>query len=131
MRPGSAVVYVSGYTDDAIGQHGLLDAGTHVLSKPFTSQQLLLNCREVLSSGDQASTTPRSGLRPRVVLTGTTDEVVGRYGAIAEGTVFIQEPFGPSCPRSAGSSTRPAECPAIMANCRVRLAGKRIEQKIR
>jgi hypothetical protein len=48
LRPGVAVVYMSGYTDDAIGQHGLLDAGTHFLQKPFTSQQLLLKCREVL-----------------------------------------------------------------------------------
>ena len=52
LRPGSAVVYMSGYTDDAIGQHGLLDAGTHFL-QPFTSRQLLLKCREVLSSGDR------------------------------------------------------------------------------
>jgi CheY-like chemotaxis protein len=48
LRPGAAVVYMSGYTDDAIGQHGLLDAGTHFLQKPFTSQRLLLKCREVL-----------------------------------------------------------------------------------
>jgi two-component system, cell cycle sensor histidine kinase and response regulator CckA len=54
LRPGSAVVFMSGYTDDAIGQHGLLAAGTHFLQKPFTSRQLLLKCREVLSSVTQA-----------------------------------------------------------------------------
>jgi hypothetical protein len=53
---------MSGYTDDAIGQHGFLDAGTHFLQKPVTSQQLLLKCRQVLSFGDQASTAARSGL---------------------------------------------------------------------
>ncbi len=48
LRPDARVVYMSGYTDDAIGQHGLLDARTHFLQKPFTSQQLLTKCREVL-----------------------------------------------------------------------------------
>jgi hypothetical protein len=48
LRPGAPVVFMSGYTDDAIGHHGLLDAGTHFLQKPFTSQQLLVKCREVL-----------------------------------------------------------------------------------
>jgi CheY-like chemotaxis protein len=48
LRPGSAVIYMS-------------DAGTHFLQKPFTSQQLLLKCRKVLSFGDQASTAGGSG----------------------------------------------------------------------
>jgi CheY-like chemotaxis protein len=58
LRPGAAVVYMSGYTDDAIGQHGLLEAGTHFLQKPFTSQHLLLKCREVLGE-PMASGPPR------------------------------------------------------------------------
>jgi CheY-like chemotaxis protein len=60
LRPGAAVVYMSGYTDDAIGQHGLLDAGTHFVQKPFTSQDLLIKCREVLGSGDRLTSTARS-----------------------------------------------------------------------
>jgi hypothetical protein len=60
LRPGVAVVYMSGYTDDAIGQHGLLDAGTHFLQKPFTSHQLLQKCREVLGASD-APPTPGPG----------------------------------------------------------------------
>jgi PAS domain S-box-containing protein len=52
LRSGVAVVYMSGYTDDAIGQHGLLDLGTHFLQKPFTSHQLLEKCREVLGASD-------------------------------------------------------------------------------
>jgi FixJ family two-component response regulator len=52
LRSGVAVVYMSGYTDDAIGQHGLLDLGTHFLQKPFTSHQLLEKCREVLGVSD-------------------------------------------------------------------------------
>jgi nitrogen-specific signal transduction histidine kinase/CheY-like chemotaxis protein len=63
LRPGAAVVYMSGYTDDAIGQHGLLDASTHFLQKPFTSQQLLIKCREVLGSEDRVTSTAREKLR--------------------------------------------------------------------
>jgi hypothetical protein len=35
------VVYMSGYTDDAIGHHGLLDPGTLFLQKPFSGDALL------------------------------------------------------------------------------------------
>ena len=56
LRPGVAVIYMSGYTDDAIGQHGLLDAGTHFLQKPFTFHQLLQKCREAL--GERVASGP-------------------------------------------------------------------------
>lgn len=60
LRPTIAVVYMSGYTDDAIGQHGLLDAGTHFLQKPFTARDLLTKCREGLAPGSAEG----PGLRP-------------------------------------------------------------------
>ena len=48
-RPTLKVLYMSGYTDDAIVHHGVLDPGIAFLHKPFTSESLGLKIREVLS----------------------------------------------------------------------------------
>jgi len=56
-RPELAVLYMSGYTDDAIVHQGRLDPGTEFLPKPFAPEMLVRRVREVLdrSSGDQAA----------------------------------------------------------------------------
>ena len=51
-RPEMKVLYVSGYTDDAILRRcGLLDSGTAFLQKPFTRNALERKIRELLESG--------------------------------------------------------------------------------
>jgi len=42
------VLYMSGYTNNAIVQHGVLEEGTRFISKPFTSAELFRAVREVL-----------------------------------------------------------------------------------
>jgi two-component system cell cycle sensor histidine kinase/response regulator CckA len=50
-RPTVKVVYMSGYADGTIIHHGVVDPGTHLLAKPFTSTDLTRKIREVLESG--------------------------------------------------------------------------------
>lgn len=49
MRPGIRVIYMSGYTDNAIVHHGVLDVGTEFLNKPFSAQALKRRILEVLA----------------------------------------------------------------------------------
>jgi PAS domain S-box-containing protein len=48
IRPGVPVLFVSGYTHDAIGRKGELPEGTDLLQKPFTPEALLARVRSVL-----------------------------------------------------------------------------------
>jgi signal transduction histidine kinase/CheY-like chemotaxis protein len=47
-RPGIKVLYTTGYTHNAVIHGGVLDPGVHLLTKPFTLEQLAIKLRVVL-----------------------------------------------------------------------------------
>jgi len=55
MRPEMKVLFMSGYTDDAILQHGILNSGVAFLQKPLTPNALTHKVREVLGEGNGMS----------------------------------------------------------------------------
>ncbi len=50
IHPEAKVLFMSGYTDDAILRHGVLKAGTAFLQKPFTPEALAVKVRNTLNS---------------------------------------------------------------------------------
>jgi two-component system cell cycle sensor histidine kinase/response regulator CckA len=48
LRPGTPVLFVSGYMDEAVVRNGVLEPGVHFLQKPFTPAMLGKKIREIL-----------------------------------------------------------------------------------
>jgi FixJ family two-component response regulator len=48
--PNMRVLYTSGFTDDAIAHHRVLDKGINFLQKPFRIEELALKVRQVLDA---------------------------------------------------------------------------------
>ncbi|MBI5242787.1 MAG: response regulator [Elusimicrobia bacterium] len=51
LRPMTPVLYISGYSDDALGKRGILDSGVRLLQKPFTGEDLVRKIRDILDAG--------------------------------------------------------------------------------
>jgi CheY-like chemotaxis protein len=48
IYPHTKLLYMSGYTADVIGRHGVLDAGVHFIQKPFSLKAIAIKVREAL-----------------------------------------------------------------------------------
>jgi YesN/AraC family two-component response regulator len=55
--PQTRVLLMSGYTDDALAHHGVLDEGLSFLEKPFSPSRLARKVRDVLDA-------PTAGVAP-------------------------------------------------------------------
>jgi PAS domain S-box-containing protein len=53
--PALKVVYMSGYTGQTVGAHGVLEPGSVFVQKPFTRDSLALKVREALDGGQVAA----------------------------------------------------------------------------
>ena len=50
LCPGLRVLFISGYTADSLGHHGILEDGIAFLKKPFSPSDLLRKLREVIAA---------------------------------------------------------------------------------
>ncbi|MDI7259689.1 MAG: PAS domain S-box protein [Thermodesulfobacteriota bacterium] len=50
ISQGTKVLYMSGYTDNALAHHGILEEGIHYIQKPFAVEKLARKVRQVLAS---------------------------------------------------------------------------------
>ena len=55
MRPGIQVLFMSGYTDNVVVQHGVLDESAHFIQKPFSPQELAGKIRAILGKSPPAA----------------------------------------------------------------------------
>jgi CheY-like chemotaxis protein len=70
LRPGLKVIYMSGYLDDVLGEHGVLPAEIKFIGKPFAPHELVRQVRDALFEPPPGSTlrdmpavAPRAALR--------------------------------------------------------------------
>jgi two-component system cell cycle sensor histidine kinase/response regulator CckA len=62
--PHLTILFTSGYTDDAIADHGVLDLGVAFLPKPYTLATLSRKVRELLDNGVVPHGEPEEGTSP-------------------------------------------------------------------
>jgi PAS domain S-box-containing protein len=77
LRPTVRVLYMSGYTDDAIAHRGVLDDGVVLLQKPFSGTGLLRKVREVLDAALTAPPAPAAQPAPAGPAAPTNDTPAG------------------------------------------------------
>ena len=60
LRPEVCVLYMSGYSENAIVHHGRLDDGVELISKPFKREQLAHKVAQVLGSRSRSGKADRA-----------------------------------------------------------------------
>jgi signal transduction histidine kinase len=60
LQPSAKVLFMSGYTNDSVVNHGILDGATWFIQKPFTLESLVRRVREVLDSDEPPAHSTKS-----------------------------------------------------------------------
>ncbi len=60
LRPAVKVLYMTGYTRNAIIHHGRLDPDIDLITKPFTADALARKLRRILDAHAPASSEPQA-----------------------------------------------------------------------
>lgn len=93
QRPGLAILFTSGYTENSIVHDGRLDSGVHLLSKPYTSDAMARKVRQVLDkaagSGTAAAADNVSTIEPAAATT-TPENAKGLVVLLCEDDVLIR-----------------------------------------
>jgi hypothetical protein len=63
-HPKAKVLYISGYTDDAVLRNGVLHSENELLQKPFKADDLLHKVREILDRSAGGSANLRRTYKP-------------------------------------------------------------------
>ena len=63
LRPDTRVLYMSGYSENAIIHHGVMEEGTDFIEKPFSPETLTRKIREVLDSPREQDNPPSVHIR--------------------------------------------------------------------
>jgi len=74
LRPGIRVLFMSGFTDETLIQHGLARSDERLLEKPFSRDTLLARVRQALDQTETgASEEPEAGNVPRGTFASKSD----------------------------------------------------------
>ena len=93
LHPAIAVLFTSGYTQNAIVHGGRLDPGVELLSKPYGRDQLARKVRSMLAPPAPAGTPPVPGARRILVVEDNPDllemacELLARLGHLVKGAM--------------------------------------------
>jgi two-component system cell cycle sensor histidine kinase/response regulator CckA len=63
--PDLKILFTSGYTDDAIALHGVLESGVEFMSKPYTPSMLARKVRKMLDNSTGTKFIEKPGVAPR------------------------------------------------------------------
>jgi PAS domain S-box-containing protein len=63
LNPKLKVLYTSGYTDDTVLQHGVINAGMEFMQKPYSPESLAKKARKILDSSKKRHTSVLAAVR--------------------------------------------------------------------